>query len=108
MEYFEIKYDDDNWSKAFKEYRKEWVQSHLFLTVLVILLLFLIPLSIEKYRDMRVEIATSDVFRFPDPEDNMTREEIREYHKKQRQEYKEREKAKKEAKRLAKLGSNRY
>ncbi len=108
MEYFEIKYDADNWSKAFKEYRKEWVQSHLFLTVFVLLLIFLIPLSIEKYRDMRVEIATSDVFRFPDPEDNMTREEIREYHKKQRQEYKEREKAKKEAKRLAKLGSNRY
>ena len=107
MEYFELKYDDDNWSKAFKEYRKEWVQSHLFITVFVLLIIFLIPLSIEKYRNMKVEIATSDVFRFPDPEDNMTREEIKEYHKKQRQEYKEREKAKKEAKKLARLGSNR-
>ena len=106
MNYFELKYDDDNWSKAFKEYRKEWVQSHLFLTVFVLLLIFLIPLSIEKVRNMRVEIATSDVFRFPDPEDNMTREEIREYHKKQRQEYREREKAKKEARKLAKLSSN--
>ena len=87
MNYFELKYDDENWSKAFKEYRKEWVQSHLFLTVFVLLLIFLVPLSIEKIRSMRVEIATSDVFRFPDPEDNMTRAEIREYHKKQRQEY---------------------
>ncbi len=106
MNYFELKYDDENWSKAFKEYRKEWVQSHLFLTVFVLLLIFLVPLSIEKIRNMRVEIATSDVFRFPDPEDNMTRAEIREYHKKQRQEYREREKAKKEARKLAKLSSN--
>ena len=106
MNYFELKYDDDNWSKAFKEYRKEWVQSHLFLTVLVLLIIFLVPLSIEKVRNMRVEIATSDVFRFPDPEDNMTRAEIREYHKKQRQEFKEREKAKKEARKLAKLNSS--
>ncbi|MBP5555429.1 MAG: hypothetical protein J6X94_11240 [Lachnospiraceae bacterium] len=106
MKYFEIKYDDDNWSKAFKEYRKEWVQSHLFITVLVLLLIFLVPLGIEKFRNMKIEIATSDVFRFPDPEDNMTRAEIREYHKKQRQEYREREKAKKEARKLAKLNSS--
>jgi tetratricopeptide (TPR) repeat protein len=106
MKYFEIKYDDDNWSKAFKEYRKEWVQSHLFITVLVLLLIFLVPLGIEKFRNMKIEIATSDVFRFPDPEDNMTRAEIREYHKKQRQEYREREKAKKEARKLAKLSSS--
>ena len=107
MEYFELKYDDDNYSKAFKEYRKEWVQSHLFITVGIILLVFLVPLGIEKYRNMKIEIATSDVFRFPDPEDNMTRAEIREYHKKQRQEFREREKAKKEARKLAKMGSNR-
>lgn len=107
MKYFELKYDDENYSKAFKEYRKEWVQSHLFLTVFILLLIFLVPLGIEKYRSMQIEIATSDVFRFPDPEDNMTRDEIREYHKKQRQEFREREKAKKEARKLAKLGSNR-
>ncbi len=97
MKYFEIKYDDDNYSKAFKEYRKEWIQTHLFATVLVLLILILIPLTLDKIRDMKIEIATSDVFRFPDPEDNMTREEIREYHKKQRQEAREREKAKKAA-----------
>jgi len=107
MNYFELKYDDENYSKAFKEYRKEWVQSHLFITVAIILLVFLIPLGIEKYRNMQIEIATSDVFRFPDPEDNMTRAEIREYHKKQREEFREREKAKKEARKLAKLSSNK-
>lgn len=107
MDYFELKYDDENYSKAFKEYRKEWVQSHLFITVAIILLVFFVPLGIEKYRNMKIEIATSDVFRFPDPEDNMTRAEIREYHKKQRQEFREREKAKKEARKLAKMGSNR-
>ena len=80
LKYFEIKYDDDNYSKAFKEYRKEWVQDHLFITVLVLVLLLMIPLSIDKYKDMQIEIATSDVFRFPDPEDNMTRAEIKEYH----------------------------
>jgi hypothetical protein len=63
----------------------------------ILLLIFLVPLGIEKYRNMKVEIATSDVFRFPDPEDNMTRAEIKEYHKKLRQEAKEREKAKRDA-----------
>ncbi len=29
MEYFKLKYDDDNYSKAFQLYRKEWIEKHI-------------------------------------------------------------------------------
>ena len=27
MDYFELKYDEDNYSRAYKQYRKEWVEA---------------------------------------------------------------------------------
>ncbi|MCR5675090.1 MAG: hypothetical protein K6G16_05200 [Lachnospiraceae bacterium] len=62
MDYFEIKYDDENYSKAFKQYRKEWVEEHIVWIVVVILALFLIPLGIGRYRKIRHDIATADIF----------------------------------------------
>ena len=62
MKYFELKYDDDNYSKAYKQYRKIWVEEHIFWIVLVILALFLIPLSIGKIKSIRHEIDTADIF----------------------------------------------
>ncbi len=62
MEYFELKYDDENYSKAYKQYRKEWVEEHIFVIVVVILALFLIPLSIGKIRSIKRDIDTADIF----------------------------------------------
>ena len=62
MKYFELKYDDDNYSKAYKQYRKIWVEEHIFWIVLVILALFLIPLGIGKVKAIRHEIDTADIF----------------------------------------------
>ena len=39
MEYFELKDDADNYSKAFKQYRKIWVEEHMVVIVLVLLCL---------------------------------------------------------------------
>lgn len=63
MDYFELKYDDDNYSKAYKQYRKEWVGDHIVIIVVVILVIFLVPLSIGKIRDIKHEIDIADIFR---------------------------------------------
>ena len=62
MEYFELKYDADNYSKAYKQYRKEWVEDHIVIIVIVILALFLIPLGIGRVKKIRHEIDTADIF----------------------------------------------
>jgi tetratricopeptide (TPR) repeat protein len=63
MEYFELKYDDENYSKAYKQYRKEWVQDNIVIIVIVILAIFLIPMGIGKIRSVKKEIDTADIFK---------------------------------------------
>ena len=63
MEYFELKYDDDNYSKAFKQYRKEWVEDHIGIIIAVILVLFLVPMGIGKVKRVKHEIDVADIFR---------------------------------------------
>lgn len=62
MDYFKYKYDDDNYSKAFKQYRKEWVEDHIAPIVIVIVLLFAIPMIIGKIKAIKHEIDTADIF----------------------------------------------
>lgn len=63
MEYFELKYDDENYSKAFKQYRKEWVEDNIGIIVVIILALFLIPMAIGKVKSIKHEIDIADIFR---------------------------------------------
>ena len=63
MEYFEVKYDDENYSRAFAQYRKVWVKNNIGWIVAVILALFLIPLGIGKVKQIRHEIDIADIFR---------------------------------------------
>lgn len=63
MDYFELKYDEDNYSRAYKQYRKEWVEEHIVMIVIVILAAFLIPLSIGKVKSIKHEIEIADIFR---------------------------------------------
>ncbi len=62
MDYFEVKYDDDNYSKAFKQYRKEWVEEHIAIIMTAIVLLFLIPMAIGRIKAIKHEIDTDDYF----------------------------------------------
>lgn len=63
MNYFEIKYDDDNYSKAYKQYRKIWVEDHIVIIVIVLLALFLIPTGIGRFKKIKYEIESSDIFK---------------------------------------------
>lgn len=63
MDYFELKYDDENYSKAYKQYRKEWVEDHIVIIVVVILALFLVPMGVGKVKKVKHEIDVADIFR---------------------------------------------
>lgn len=62
MDYFELKMDDDNYSRAFKQYRKQWVEEHIGIIMTVIILLLVVPLLIGKIRRIKQEIDKSDIF----------------------------------------------
>ena len=64
MDYFELKYDADNYSKAYKKHRKEFVEDHIVLIVIVILALFLIPLGIGRVKFIKYQIQISDAFKY--------------------------------------------
>lgn len=63
MEFFELKLDDENYSKAYKQYRKIWVEDHIVIIVIVILAAFLIPGTINKVKSIKREIETADIFK---------------------------------------------
>ena len=42
MNYFEVKYDDDNYSKAFLLYRKQWVEENIFWIVVLVVALIVV------------------------------------------------------------------
>lgn len=62
MEYFELKLDDDNYSKAFKQYRKEWVEENIATIIVVLAVVIVIPLVIGKVKRLKHEIDTADIF----------------------------------------------
>ncbi len=63
MEYFELKYDDDNYSKAFKQYRKESVEENILTVVIVLLVIIGLPLAIGRIKKIKHEIDTDEFFR---------------------------------------------
>jgi hypothetical protein len=50
MKYFELKYDDENYSKAYKQYRKEWVEDHCGCNSGIV------PHTVGNWQDQTIEI----------------------------------------------------
>ncbi len=63
MDYFELKYDAENYSKAFKQYRKIWVEENITIIILVLLAVTLIPLAIGRIKAIKHEIDIADIFK---------------------------------------------
>ncbi len=63
MEYFELKYDPENYSKAFKQYRKIWVEENIGMVTVALILIILVPFGIGKVRRIKREIDMADIFR---------------------------------------------
>ncbi len=60
--YFELKYDADNYSKAFKQYRKEWVEENIAIIFILVVFVLCVPLLIGKLKALKWEIDHADIF----------------------------------------------
>lgn len=63
LDYFELKWDADNYSKAFKQYRKEWVEEHIVIIFIVVFAVLCVPLMIGKIKKIKHDIDTADIFK---------------------------------------------
>ena len=63
MEYFELKYDEDNYSRAFKQYRKEWVEDNIVVILIGLFVVLCVPLIIGKIRAIKWEIDSAEIFK---------------------------------------------
>ncbi len=57
MQYFKLANDEDNYSKAFQEYRKDWVEKNIAWMFAVLFVLLIIPLAAGRIRRVRKELA---------------------------------------------------
>lgn len=57
MEYFEVKYYDKNYSKAFKLWRKEWIEEHIGYFVVCLLILIIVPKTVKKVKKIKREVS---------------------------------------------------
>lgn len=64
LPYFKLKWDDDNYSKAFKQYRKQWVEEHIVVIFIVFFAILIIPIAVGRVKRIKYEIDTSEAFRF--------------------------------------------
>ncbi len=55
MEYFETKRDDENYSRAWKYYRKDWIENNMGYVILVLVVLFLVPAVVKRIKKIRWE-----------------------------------------------------
>jgi len=55
MEYFKVMRDDDNYSRAWKYYRKDWIENNLGYVIIVLVVLGFIPVIIRKIKMIRWE-----------------------------------------------------
>ena len=63
MKYFRLKWDDDNYSKAFKQYRKDWVEEHIGWIFLAVFLLFILPMIVGRVKKVKFQIDTAEIFK---------------------------------------------
>ncbi len=62
MEYFKLRYNEENYSKAYRQYRKVWVEENIVPIVIVLAILIIVPLVIGRIRLIKFQIATADIF----------------------------------------------
>ena len=56
MEYFKLAHDQENYGRAFKLYRKEWVEKNIWWILLALAAVILIPLVVGRCRKLKGEV----------------------------------------------------
>jgi tetratricopeptide (TPR) repeat protein len=57
MKYFKLKLDSRNYSKAFQHYRKEWIEDHIVIIMLLFIGLFIIPSVVGFVKKIKREVG---------------------------------------------------
>ena len=60
MEYFKMARDRDNYGRAFRFYRKEWVEENVGWMVILIAAVLIIPLALRTVKKMRMEVEVHE------------------------------------------------
>ena len=55
MEYFEVMRDDENYSRAWKYFRKDWIENNLGYVIIILVVLGFIPTVVRKIKKIRWE-----------------------------------------------------
>lgn len=58
MEYFEMAHDRDNYGRAFRQYRKIWVEENIGWMVAVLAVVMIVPLVIRAIKKTRMEVES--------------------------------------------------
>ena len=56
MKYFEMAHDQDNYGRAFKLYRKQWIEKNVLWIVLILAVLLIVPLAIGRVKRAKWEV----------------------------------------------------
>lgn len=56
MEYFELAHDKENYGRAFKLFRKEWVETNVWWIVLILAVVLIVPLVIGRIKRAKWEV----------------------------------------------------
>ena len=60
MEYFKMAHDQENYGRAFKLYRKEWIEKNIWWIVLILALLLIIPLARGRIKRLKWEVIAHE------------------------------------------------
>lgn len=55
MDYFEVKRDSDNYSRAWKYFRKDWIENNMGYVIIVLVVLIFIPAIVKGVKNIRRE-----------------------------------------------------
>ena len=57
MDYFKLAHDRENYGRAFKLYRKDWVESNVWWIILILAVLLIVPLAIGRVKKLKWEVS---------------------------------------------------
>lgn len=60
MDYFKMAYDRDNYGRAFRFFRKVWVEENVGWMIVVLAAILIIPLVIRMFKKMRMEVEAHE------------------------------------------------
>ncbi len=60
MDYFEMANDRDNYGRAFRFYRKEWVEENVWWIIILLAAVLIIPLVLRMVKKMRMEVEVHE------------------------------------------------